>query len=87
MSSTAPQTASTYTVEYTDTYGGESNYSWVKRLTLTHTGTDRSLVRKVKKALGLNGVRAHVHYHGDTIEIRPSGMCTVAFIFYVGDVA
>lgn len=87
MSSTAPQTTSTFTVEYTDTYAGEANYSWVKRFTLTHKGTDRALVRKAKKALGLNGVRAKVYYHGDTIEVRPVGTCTVAFIYYVGDCA
>jgi len=35
----------TYTVEYTDTFGGEANYSWVKRASvtmpeLTHYGYD-----------------------------------------------
>lgn len=87
MSNTAPQTESTFTVEYTDTFGGEANYSWVKRFTLNHKGTDLALVRVVKKMLGLNGVRAKVYYHGDTIEVRPSGSCTVAFIYYVGDCA
>lgn len=37
----------TYTVEYTDTFAGEANYSWVKRATvsvpeLTHNGYDGS---------------------------------------------
>ena len=37
----------TYTVEYTDTFAGEANYSWVKRTTvyvpeLTHYGYDGS---------------------------------------------
>lgn len=35
----------TYEIEYTDTFGGEANYSWVKRATvtmpeLTHYGYD-----------------------------------------------
>jgi hypothetical protein len=35
----------TYDIEYTDTFGGEANYSWVKRATvsmpeLTHYGYD-----------------------------------------------
>lgn len=35
----------TYSVEYTDTFGGEANYSWVKRASvvmpeLTHYGYD-----------------------------------------------
>lgn len=38
-------TGNTYDVEYTDTFGGEANYSWVKRATvhmpeLTHYGYD-----------------------------------------------
>ena len=37
----------TYSVEYTDTFGGEANYSWVKRASvampeLTHYGYDGS---------------------------------------------
>lgn len=37
----------TYTVEYTDTFGGEANYSWVRSATismpeLTHYGYDGS---------------------------------------------
>ena len=37
--------ANKYAIEYTDTFGGESNYSWVKRATitmpeLTHYGYD-----------------------------------------------
>jgi hypothetical protein len=37
----------TYDIEYTDTFGGESNYSWVRRATvsmpeLTHYGYDGS---------------------------------------------
>lgn len=38
----------TYDVEYTDTFGGEANYAWVKRATLsmpelTHYGYDGGL--------------------------------------------
>jgi hypothetical protein len=87
MSTTAPHVESIYTIEYTDTFGGEVNYSWMRHFRTRHIGTDRSLVRVVKKMLGLNGVRCDTYYHGDTIEIRPRGMCTVAFIYYVGDVA
>lgn len=37
--------SNSYNVEYTDTFGGEANYSWVKRFTvtmpeLTHYGYD-----------------------------------------------
>ena len=41
------------TFEHTDTFGGEANYSWVKRGTLDiPEGTsDRGIVTKVKKEL------------------------------------
>lgn len=87
MSSTAPHIESIYTIDYTDTFGGEANYGWRNHFAIRHIGTDRSLVRVVKKMLGLNGVRAKVYYHGDTIEIRPVGTCTVAFVMYQGDCA
>jgi hypothetical protein len=46
--------------EFTDTYAGEANYSWVRRveLDLPDTMSDLAVVRRVKKALGLEGLRA-----------------------------
>jgi hypothetical protein len=47
-----------YNVEYTDTFGGEANYSWVKRATvsmpeLTHYGYDGSTnYSKANKTFG-----------------------------------
>ncbi len=44
--------------EYTDTFGGEPNYSWVKRGELDHDLlSDSQIVRRVKAELGLTGVR------------------------------
>lgn len=87
-----------YNIEYTDTFGGEANYSWVKRATvtmpeLTHYGYDggtnyaranliynRELMKRAKAEMGLTGVRGVTYHHGDMIEFRPYGMCTVLFI-------
>jgi hypothetical protein len=87
-----------YQYEYTDTFAGEANYSWVRRgkvsmPELTHYGYDgaqgyaranriekRELMRKVKAEIGLTGVRGVRYDHGDTIEFRPYGSCTVLFI-------
>jgi hypothetical protein len=85
-------------VEYTDTFGGEANYAWVRRATvtmpeLTHYGYDggtnyaranriyqRELMRRAKAAVGLTGARGVRHSHGDQIEFRPYGSCTVLFV-------
>ena len=45
-----------YRVEVTDTFGGESNYSWVRRHTIT-AKSDLAAVRKAKAAEGWSGVR------------------------------
>lgn len=71
-----------YDVEYTDTFGGEANYCWCKRLSIEAEAniTDLALLRRAKKALGLNGLRGRTSYHGELIEFRPYRCCTVMFI-------
>lgn len=69
-------------VELTDTFDGESNYSWVKRYRLEHKPgeTDRALMRRVKSTLGWSGIRCRVSQHGEMIDIRPAGAALVAFV-------
>lgn len=81
-----------YSIEYTDTMGGEANYSWVRRATvtmpeLTHYGYaranriyNRELMRKAKTAVGLQNVRGTVERYGDIIAFRPYRSATVLFI-------
>jgi hypothetical protein len=71
-----------YQVELTDTFGGEANYSWVRRAEIEVPAdiTNRALVRRAKAALGLSGVRCERSNHGDMLELRPYGSCTVMFI-------
>lgn len=68
--------------EMTDTFGGEANYAWIRRgeVELPEGGSDLMLVRRVKKALGLEGVRCRRVDFGHMIELRPVGSCTVIFI-------
>jgi hypothetical protein len=68
-------------VEYTDTYGGEANYSWVHRKEI-QAKTERGLVRKAKAELGLTGVRCRRVDFGDEIWLYPRGFNTVAFIYF-----
>jgi hypothetical protein len=71
-----------YEAELTDTFGGEVNYSWVQRerIELPAGSSDLSIVRAAKRALGLSGVRCARSELGETIELRPYGLCQVAFI-------
>lgn len=70
-----------WAVEYTDTFDGEANYSWVRRATLGARKDEsrRALMRRIKKEMGLTGVRGRTYEHGDQIEFRPYGVCTVLF--------
>ena len=73
--------------EITDTYGGEANYSWVKRGKIQckpgEDYSDLAAVRRVKKEISWNRRRCKVENYGDMIVLRPIGFCQVCFInFY-----
>ena len=71
-----------FLVEYTDTFGGDANYSWVERETvsLSDCATDRQIVLACKEAVGLSGVKCDREEDGETTILRPRGSCTVMFI-------
>lgn len=71
--------------EVTDTFGGEANYSWVKRINLEPNENEShlSVVRRAKKIHGWNGLRCKVENHGDMITLRPYKVCQVMFITWV----
>jgi len=70
--------------EYTDTFGGDANYSWVRRATLKLPAgvKDRALMKAAKTALNLVGVRGKWDNFcgGDHLTFRPYGMCTVLIV-------
>jgi hypothetical protein len=74
----------TYNIEITDTYGGEPNYSWVRRATLKVPPalTKRSLVRRAKALTGWTGLRCTTYDFGDMLELRPMCATLVMFITY-----
>ena len=78
-----------YQIEITDTSGGDANYSWVRRHTLNVPPkiTDLALVRRAKRKAEWSGIRCKVLKYGDTIEIRPHGVCCVLFIVPSEEVA
>lgn len=71
-----------FDVEYTDTFGGAANYSWTQRevIEAPDGASQRMLVGRAKKALGLTGVTGKTFDFGDTIEFRPHYSATVMFI-------
>jgi hypothetical protein len=79
---TTTTTTLRFRAELTDTFGGEANYSWVRRAEIEAPAdiSDLALVRRAKAALGLSGVRCERSNHGDMLELRPYGSCTVMFI-------
>ena len=68
--------------EYTDTFGGEANYDWVKRVEfeLPESASGLAAVRKAKALLGLENVSCKREKMGETITLRPYGSCTIVFI-------
>jgi hypothetical protein len=70
-----------YTIEaeYTDTFGGEVNYCWVKRasLEIADYPSETAIRRRILKALGLSGVRGRWESYGDAWQFRPYRMCTI----------
>ncbi len=74
-----------YQFEFTDTYGGEANYSWVKRTTVEVPDgtTDKVLSTLAREWAGLTGLPCKVEKYADTIAIRPRGMAQVLFVSWV----
>lgn len=74
----------TWQVEYTDTYGGEANYSWVQRKTIQMKANTkpRSIMRKAKAAVGLTGVKGKTYWNTDTGEFTPYRMATRLFVTF-----
>ena len=72
--------------ELTDTFGGGANYSWVRRGEAEskegENFSDLAAIRRVKKAIGWNGIKCRVDNYGDRIALYPVGMCQVCFITF-----
>lgn len=74
---------SKYKLELTDTFGGEANYTWVKRTTLElpEGAGDKWLGVFAREWAGFTGVRCEVENDGNFgLVIRPRGMCQVLFV-------
>ena len=69
-------------IEYTDTFGDDANYSWVQRhdVVVPEGTSDLSVVRLAKKLCGLSGVRCKREEYAGLIRLTPHNSCTTMFI-------
>lgn len=73
----------TWSYEYTDTFSGEANYSWVRRGKV-RARNEAHAIKLAKAACDLTGVRCD-RDAGETVTLRPRGMCTVLFVNWHGN--
>lgn len=86
----AEQETIAFDVEVTDTFGGEANYSWVRRgviripasLPYASKAYRLAKVKAAKAFAGWTGQRCEVADHGDMLDIRPRNACMVCFVTY-----
>lgn len=69
----------TYEYEYTDTFGGEANYSWVRRGKVTAKNFAHA-IRKVKQELGILWRTRKVMDTGDMARYDLVNCCQCIFI-------
>lgn len=69
-------------VTLTDTFGGDPNYSWVKRavIDVPDGAPQARIMRAAKEAVGMNGIRGKTEDTGSFYEFRPFGICQVMFV-------
>jgi hypothetical protein len=69
--------------EFTDTFGGTANYSWVRRADIEGECKAKTALRRARRALGLTGLRGRIAFNdGDIIEWRPYNMACVLFVVW-----
>jgi ABC-type anion transport system duplicated permease subunit len=68
----------TYNIEITDTYGGQSNYSWVQRLQVKAKSM-QGAISKASRHYGYKGFRLE-NWCGDYASYSLRGACIIAFI-------
>jgi len=71
-------------IEHTDTFAGESNFSWINRISFEFPEgiSNRTIIRKVKEWAGWTGIRCDKEIYGDFIILRPRKICEIIFIDY-----
>jgi len=74
-----------YEIEHTDTFGGEANYSWVRRETIrvAHKASKRSIMIHAMRAIGMSGYKIkESEEYADVIKVTWRNTAQIAFITY-----
>jgi len=69
-------------IEMTDTFGGDANYSWVKRFEIENNDlTIRQILKQVREEFGLGDIKLRKYLDcGDMLRYNLSGACQCIFI-------
>lgn len=71
-----------FRVEYTDTFGGQANYSWIKRAEFSSDEYNLAGIKKMGKILmGISGAPGRWETIGETLQFKPYNSATVLFIY------
>ena len=84
MKSTNPKTENPFLfrVEYTDTFSGQANYSWIKRAEFSFPKYNLASIKKMGKNLvGISGAPGRWQTIGETLQFKPYNSATVLFIY------
>ena len=75
----------TFTAEYTDTFGGEANYSWVHRVSfeMPDNASQAAIMRRAKRELGISGTCGKTVDDGEGYKFTPYRRCVVLFVYPV----
>ena len=84
LATSDPAETVSFSVEYTDTFGGDANYCWVRRSTITVpvNASQALIMRRAKAAVCITGARGSVSDLGDWYDFRPYGSATVMFVSF-----
>ncbi len=66
-------------VEFTDTFGGEANYTWARRFKVK-ASTVLGAIRKASPEMGYNGLMRKEWDAGDETRYNVQGMAVCAFV-------
>lgn len=71
-------------IEMTDTFGGETNYSWVRRYDDTTSRTLSGAIRKFKKDQGIDTRHRITCDSGDfkRVDLARTNVCIMAWVEY-----
>lgn len=76
-----------FKVEYTDTFGGEANYSWLRvaHFDAPEAASNSLLIRRAKKALNMSGWPTRTTDTGDGLSLLPrDGSAVIMFVYPEG---